>query len=180
MLLAYLDQQRHGVRNAAYGLTDEEARLTPLPSALSIGGLIKHLTETESGWIDVVLQRDPGSAADRQSAYEDNFRLGPDETVADALGRYLDVAAETEAVVTGIGDLGHAVPVPKGVPWFPDDVEAWSVRWVLLHLVEETARHAGHADLIRESIDGAKMYELMAAVEGWPDTDWLRAWKPTP
>lgn len=61
----------------------------------------------------------------------------------------------------------------------PDDVEAWSVRWVLLHLVEETARHAGHADLMRELIDGAKMYELMAAVEGWPDTDWLRAWRPT-
>ena len=48
----------------------------------------------------------------------------------------------------------------------PRDVEAWSVRWVLLHLIEETARHAGHADIVRESIDGAQMYELMAAVEG--------------
>jgi hypothetical protein len=64
------------------------------------------------------------------------------------------------------------------VPWFPDDVEAWSVRWVLLHIVEETARHAGHADIVRESIDGATMYELMAAAEGWPATDWLKPWEP--
>jgi Protein of unknown function (DUF664) len=68
--------------------------------------------------------------------------------------------------------------VPKGVPWFPDDVDAWSVRWILLHLVEEIARHAGHADIIRETIDGATMYELMAAAEGWPATDWLTPWTP--
>ena len=61
---------------------------------------------------------------------------------------------------------------------FPDDVEAWSVRWVLLHLVEETARHAGHADIVRESIDGATMYGLMAAAEGWPPGDWLQPWTP--
>ena len=70
------------------------------------------------------------------------------------------------------------MPVPKGVPWFPDDVEAWSVRWVLLHLSRRSARHAGHADIVRESIDGATMYELMAAAEGWPATDWLQPWTP--
>lgn len=80
--------------------------------------------------------------------------------------------------VAGIPDLDRPVPVPKGVPWFPDDVEAWSVRWVLLHLIEEIARHAGHADIIRESIDGATMYALMAAAEGWPPTDWLKPWEP--
>jgi Protein of unknown function (DUF664) len=90
---------------------------------------------------------------------------------------YDEVAKETEAVVAGIADLGQPVPVPKGVPWFPD-IEAWSVRWVLLHLIEETARHAGHADIVRESIDGATMYELMAAAEGWPATDWLKPWEP--
>ena len=82
------------------------------------------------------------------------------------------------SVLVAKGRLDQAVPVPKGVPWFPADVQAWSVRWVLLHLVEETARHAGHADIIREAIDGATMYELIAAAEGWPDTDWLKAWKP--
>lgn len=54
-------------------------------------------------------------------------------------------------------------------------VEAWSVRWVLLHLIQETARHAGHADIIRESLDGATMYELMAASEGWLDD--LKRWQ---
>ncbi len=76
-------------------------------------------------------------------------------------------------------ELDQLVPVPKGVPWFPDDVEAWSVRWVLLHVIEETARHAGHADISRESIDGATMYELMAGAEGWPATDWLKPWEPS-
>jgi hypothetical protein len=57
-------------------------------------------------------------------------------------------------------------------------VEAWSVRWVLLHLVEEIARHTGHADIVRESIDGATAYELMAAAEGWPATPWLTPWSP--
>ena len=177
LLLAYIAQQRDGVRNAAYGLTDEQARLTPAASALSVGGLVKHVIAMEEGWIDMVLQRDRGSQEESESNYEDNFRLGQDETLADVLARYDAVAKETEAVVAAI-DLDRPVPVPKGVPWFPDDVEAWSVRWVLLHLVEEIARHAGHADIIRESIDGATMYELMAAAEGWPATDWLQPWAP--
>ncbi len=65
-----------------------------------------------------------------------------------------------------------------GVPWFPADLEAWTVRWVLLHILEETARHAGHADIIREAIDGATMYPLMAAAEGWAATAWLQPWEP--
>ena len=179
LLLAYIAQQRDGIRFAAYGLTDEQARLTPSVSALSIGGLIKHVTEMERGWIDMVLQRErSGAQQDGAAAYEEGFRLGSDETLAEVLDRYAEVAAETEAVVSGITDLGQPVPVPKGVPWFPADVEAWSVRWVLLHLVEEVARHAGHADIIRESIDGATMYALMAAAEGWPATDWLQPWQP--
>ena len=69
-------------------------------------------------------------------------------------------------------------PVPRGVPWFPDDIEAWSVRWVLLHLIQETARHAGHADIVRECVDGAAAMPLMAAVEGWPETPWVKPWQP--
>lgn len=178
LLLAYVAQQRDGVRNAAYGLTDEQARLAPAAGALSIGGLIKHVAAMEEGWIDMVLQRDRGSQEDSESSYEENFRLGPDETLAAVLARLDAVAKETEGVMAGITDLDRPVPVPKGVPWFPDDIEAWSVRWVLLHLIEEIARHAGHADIIRESIDGATMHALMAAVEGWPATDWLQPWRP--
>jgi Protein of unknown function (DUF664) len=90
--------------------------------------------------------------------YESNFRFGPDETLDGVLAGYDEVTRRTEAVIAEIPDLGQAVPVPQGVPWFPDDVDAWSVRWVLLHLIEETARHAGHADMVRESLDGATAF----------------------
>ena len=186
-LLAYLAQQRDAFRIVAHGLTDEQARATPTVSTLSIGGLIKHVSFVESGWIDTMLGRSGAAAGDdfagddfeaSQDDYADNFVLGPDETLAGALEAYAAVAAETEAAVAGIDDLGLAVPVPKGVPWYPDDVEAWSARWVLFHLIQETARHAGHADIVRESIDGATMYPLMAAVEGWPASPWMQPWEP--
>ena len=183
LLLAYIAQQRDGIRNAAFGLTDEQARLTPTVSALSVGGLVKHVASTERGWTDMLrttprTTTDETTQADDAADYASGFRLQPGETLADALASYEQVARETEEVLAGITDLGQEVPVPKGVPWFPDDVEAWSVRWVLLHIIEETARHAGHADLIREAIDGATMYPLLAAAEGWPATDWLQPWTP--
>ncbi|HEY7062265.1 MAG TPA: DinB family protein [Chloroflexota bacterium] len=167
-LLAYLAQQRDGLRYAAHGLTDEQARATPTVSALSIGGLIKHVARVERYWtVGIVAQRPLPEMGTED--YESGFRLEAGETLADALDRYAAVAAETEAIIAGIADLGQPVPVPKDVPWFPKDVEAWSVRWVLLHLIQETARHAGHADIIREAIDGKTMYELMATAEGWID-----------
>lgn len=179
LLLAYIEQQRDGLRNAAFGLTDDQARLTPTVSTLSIGGLIKHVAKTEQSWIDMVRATPRASTqADQEADYADGFRLREDETLAGVLAAYDQVAQETESVLAAIDDLGRDVPVPKGVPWFPDDVEAWSVRWVLLHVIEETARHAGHADLVREAIDGATMYPLLAAAEGWPATDWLQPWTP--
>jgi len=176
-LLAFLAQQRYVLRLAAHGLTDDQARAVPAASALSVGGLIKHTATTERGWIDLMLQRPGGGGGEED--YMANFRLGPDETLAGVLELYDQVARETEDAVAGVEDLGRPVPVPKGVPWFPQDVDAWSVRWVLLHLVEETARHAGHADIIREAVDGASAMSLMAAAEGWPATPWLQPWEPT-
>jgi uncharacterized damage-inducible protein DinB len=173
-LLAFLAQARDVLRITSYGLTDEQARATPSVSALSVGGLIKHVAAVERSWIGTVLQRpSPGS-----EAYADNFQIGPDETLDDVLALLSDAAAETEEVIRGIADLGQPVPVPKGVPWFPDDIEAWSVRWVLLHLIQETARHAGHAGIVRESIDGASAFPLMAAAEGWPASPWMQPWEP--
>jgi uncharacterized damage-inducible protein DinB len=176
-LLAFLAQQRHLVRVAAHGLTDEQARATPSASELSVGGLIKHLASTERGWIDMVLQRPPASREEGAAQYETGFALLPAETLADVLEAYSAVAAGTESAIAGVADLGQAVPVPKEVPWFPSDVEAWSVRWVLLHLIEETARHAGHADIVRQSIDGATAIPLLAAAEGWPATPWVQPWQ---
>jgi hypothetical protein len=173
LLLAYIAQQRDGLRYAAYGLTDEQARLTPTAGTLSVGGLIKHATAMERGWIDTTFQRE-----NRVVDYEDTFVLRPDETLAWAIGELMAAGRETEEAIAGI-DLDRPVPVPQGVPWYPDDVDAWSVRWVLLHLVEELGRHAGHADVVRESIDGATMYQLMAGAEGWPATEWIQPWEPS-
>jgi uncharacterized damage-inducible protein DinB len=176
LLLAYLEQQRDGLRFAAHGLTDDQARQTPTAGALSIGGLINHVTATERGWIDMVPGARPdGVVARGEDEYAAEFRLADDRSLADALAELDAVAASTAEVVRRT-PLDAEVPVPEGVPWFPDDVEAWTVRWVVLHLIEEIGRHAGHADIVRESIDGATMYELMAAAEGWPATEWLRPW----
>jgi uncharacterized damage-inducible protein DinB len=173
-LLAFLAQQRYVVRIAAHGLTDDQARATPTAGSLSIGGIVKHLASVERNWMGTVQQRPRGSADD----YVEGFRMRPDQTLAELLDDYERAAAETDAVIASIADLGQPVPVPKGIPWFPQDVEAWSVRWVLLHLIQETARHAGHADIVRESIDGATAFPLMAAVEGWPASPWIQPWQP--
>jgi hypothetical protein len=114
---------------------------------------------------------------ERAEEYLDNFRLRPDESREQLLAALDEVAAATEEMARS-SELDRPVPVPPGVPWFPKDVEAWSVRWVLLHLIAEHARHAGHADIVRESIDGATAYPLMAAVENWPATPWMQPWQP--
>lgn len=175
-LLSYLGQQRLVLRLTSYGLTDAQARQASTVSALTIGGLIKHAAAVETTWMNMVLQRPrTGSRQD----YVAGFMLGPDETLAGALANYDEAAAATDKIIGDIPDLGQAVPVPKGVPWFPSDIDAWSVRWVLLHLIQETARHAGHADIVREGIDGATAFPLMAAAEEWPATPWLKPWTPS-
>jgi uncharacterized damage-inducible protein DinB len=174
-LMTYLAQQRLVLRTAAYGLTDEQARAMPTASSLSVGGLIKHVASTERQWITYVLQR-PFEAD--VSAYTEGFRLGPGETLAGVLDDYAAAAAETDSAL-GELPLDRPVPVPRHAPWFPKDVDAWSVRWVLLHLIQETARHAGHADIVRESIDGATAFPLMAAAEGWPASPWMQPWRPS-
>lgn len=172
-LLTWLAQQRDVLKLTALGLTDDEARVAAPPSPLTVGGLIKHTAQTEDYWIKLV----NGEKAGSNEEYADGFTLLGDETLVGVLAYYDDVAATTEKTIAGIDDLGRAVPVPRDSPWFPKDVEAWSVRWVLTHIIQETSRHAGHADMVRERIDGATAYPLMAAAEGWPETEWLKPWK---
>ncbi len=174
-LLAYLAQMRYVLRLTAHGLTPDQLRATPSASPLSIGGLIKHCAATEKGWISTVLL-EPEPLDYR--AYTDNFRLTDDETLEDLLAEYDRVATRTEKTIADIPDLGQPVPVDHSVPWNPPDLDNWSVRWVLLHLIQETARHTGHADIVRESLDGATAYPLLAAAEGWPESPWLKPWKP--
>lgn len=177
-LLSFLEQQRLVLRHAAYGLTDAQARETPTASSLSVGGLIKHVTQVERQWMDVILQRSKPPTGEEYEAYDKAFRLLPDETLAEIIEDQQRAAAETEEIIAGIDDLNQPVPVPKGVPWYPSDIDAWSVRWVLLHLIQEMARHAGHADIVREQVDGATAFPLMAAAEGWPETPWIKPWQP--
>jgi hypothetical protein len=173
LLLAYLGQQRTGARLAAFGLTDTEAAATPTASALCVGGLVKHLAAVERSWTNTMLQGEQTMVPDDYMA---GFRMAPGETVATLTADYENAARETEATVRKLG-LDTVVPVPKGVPWYPDDVDEWTVRWVVLHLIQETARHAGHADIVREAIDGASSLALLAATEGWPPNEWVKPWK---
>jgi hypothetical protein len=178
LLLGYLDQQRAVLHLAAYGLTDEQARTAAAsPSPMSVGGLVKHVAMVERTWMGVVLERE--RPADADAAYADGFVMHDHETIAGLLGDGVTAGEETVRIVREIDDLDRPVAVPRGVPWYPQDLEAWSVRWVLLHLATETARHAGHADIVREAVDGATAFPLMAAAEGWPTTPWMQPWAPT-
>jgi uncharacterized damage-inducible protein DinB len=168
-LLAFLQQQRDAIRYAVHGLTDEQLAQRSTVSELTLGGLLKHVAGCERGWMDTMLQRERIPQGETDG--DDRFHVAEDETLESLLADYEAVARETEAIVSSI-DLNLPVPVPQGVPWFPSDVEAWSARWVLLHLIEETARHAGHADIIREAIDGQTAYVLMAQAEQWETVPW--------
>lgn len=166
-LIAYLRQQRLAIRATVYGLTDEQARQTPVQSStLSLGGLIKHVALTERGWIaGTIAHRLP---KDENREWGSDFRLLEGESLAWALDLLDEVARESEAIIAEISDLDQPVEVPPA-PWFPKNVKFWSVRWVLLHAIEEISRHGGHADILREALDGKTWHELMAAQEGWTD-----------
>jgi hypothetical protein len=130
----------------------------------------------EKFWTDVVLSRQAPFGTEGDD-YQEGFRLGPDETLAGTFEQYAAIGQETERIVRSL-PIDHPVPVPRDVPWFPADTEAWALRWILLHLIEETARHAGHADIVRESIDGATWFALMAGAENWPPSPWVKPWQP--
>lgn len=184
-LINFLEFQQNAFFAATYGLTDEQARSKPSVSALSIGGLVKHATSVQRSWTDRAAHApdsppaDPRPIEDQMADYADQYLMHDDETLADLLDALKAQNAETLRVFAE-QDLEAPVPVPHSVPWFPADIDHWPVRWVAMHLIEELSRHAGHADIIRESIDRATMYELMAAVEEWPETEFIKRWRPAP
>jgi hypothetical protein len=167
----------------SHGLTDDQARSTPSVSALSIGGLVKHATGMQRTWMARVAAapgappKDPRPFEQISREFADQHVMRPVESLAGLLDAFKAQNATTLRLVES-ADLDAAVPVPRDIPWFPKDQRAWSVRWVILHVINELARHAGHADIVRESLDGATMHPLMAAAEGWPVTEWLQPWEP--
>ncbi|MGO2005453.1 DinB family protein [Arthrobacter rhombi] len=183
LLLAFLDQQRTNLRTITHGLTEAQSRSTPSASALSIGALIKHVNTCEASWMSRVAAAPHPPAGDAVpfgeavARYADQYTVTDAETLHALLAELEAQEHETTRIVQA-ADLDAAVPVPRNAPWFPRDIDAWSIRWVLGHLIEEIARHCGHADIIRESIDGATWFELMAAADGWKETEWLKPWTP--
>ena len=182
-VLEFLRFNQNAFFAVAYRLTDDQARSKPSVSALSIGGLVKHAAGVQRGWMERVKAapeyppKDERPMAEIIAEYEDEYVMRDDETLDQLLDR-LRAQNEDTLRIFNEADWDTQVPVPHDVPWFPQDLDFWNVRWVALHLIEELTRHAGHGDIIRESVDGATMYELIAAAEEWPETDWIKRWKP--
>ncbi|MFF2326770.1 MULTISPECIES: DinB family protein [unclassified Streptomyces] len=163
-LLSFVEAQRGAIRRSLIGLTEEQAASRPSASGLALSGLLKHVAETELNWLRMA-QRQPSETSRTQETWADSFRLVGDETVRGMLDFWDGVAAEVETFIRSVPSLDDTFPLPDA-PWFPKEGRV-SMRWLLLHLVEEHARHAGHADIIRESLDGRTAFELVAEAAGY-------------
>ena len=156
-LLDTLATHRSFLRHAARGLTDEQAAQRTTVSELCVGGLIKHVALTERQWISFILEGPSAMSSgqgDAGGGWASGFRMLDGETLAGLLDEYEQVARRTDELVAELPDLDMSQPLPEA-PWFKRGAR-WSARRVLLHVLAETAQHAGHADIIRESLDGAK------------------------
>lgn len=152
MLSQYLDFHRATVLAKTAGL-DRGQMAARLPtSSLTLGGLLYHLALVEESWFEVrfagLPYREPWAGIDWDADPDWEFRTGADLDTDQVRQRYLDACERSRRVTAQAGSLDQksAQPLGNGRPF--------TLRWVLLHLIEETARHAGHADLIREAIDG--------------------------
>jgi uncharacterized damage-inducible protein DinB len=152
-LLASLAKARYFLRYTVRDLTDDQARQRTTVSELSLGGLIKHVALTERQWISFIVDG-PAAMGANASEWAGGFRMLEEETLAGLLEAYGQVALWTDELVAALPDLDATQPLPEA-PWYEPGAR-WSARQVLLHVVAETAHHSGHADIIRESLDGAK------------------------
>ena len=180
-LVNYIDEQLTAIRAAAFGLTEEQARQTPCRSALSVGGLIKHATYVMRGALDRLTTEvteqplDPATYA----AFTDSFAVRDDETVAATIDDFDQVRATLLATVAKVDPAGDSVAPPA--PWHGIfDARPIHVRYYLVHLVEECARHAGHADIIREQIDGMAVPTLVLTLAGASANDFFQPYEASP
>lgn len=170
----FLVQQCEQLRIASLGLSDEQARQQSTAGALSILGLLTHVAQTVEMWL-VAIEVAPEprtretivASTEKMGLPADGYFSGaelPTMTLEQVVAVFEKVIASIPARVAAL-DFDVRVPVPDA-PWFPDDLDSWNGRWVLFHLITEVARHAGQADIVRESIDGAIAYALNAQDDG--------------
>ncbi|KJF20824.1 DinB family protein [Rhodococcus sp. ACPA4] len=162
-LIQTLREHRGFLLVTVRGLTDEQAASRPTVSELCLGGLIKHVAHTERGCVDFILEGPSGMGGDVDpakftpemlQARVDEFAMVGDETLAGIVAEYEQIAARTDELVASLDSLDISHPLPSA-PWFEPGAR-WSARRTLLHIIAETAQHAGHADILREAIDGSK------------------------
>lgn len=180
-LVAYVAHELQAIRNSAHGLTDQQARATPCASALSIGGILKHCTYVADGWgrrAKAATQGAPSpeAFAEHAKVFLASFALTDDETLAGALADF-DAATSRLLAELATIDPDDTLYEPAA-PWDdrPEPVPT-RARFALLHQVEEYARHAGHADIIREQLDGACAGGLDLAVTGRPGNPYVQPWQ---
>ena len=154
-LRAWLDFHRHTLKQKAAGLSQEQLAQTLGPSTLTLGGLLKHMALVEDNWFSVVLlgneDAEPWASVDWDGDPDWEFRTAADDSPEVLFGLLDDAIAASDRILDEIGDDLDLVAKRERRP----TGEPFDLRWILIHMIEEYARHNGHADLIRESVDGA-------------------------
>jgi uncharacterized damage-inducible protein DinB len=153
LLAEYLDLQRETLLAKTDGLTRAQLNAAHPPSALTLAGLLSHLALVEETWMEVrfagLPEREPWSTVDWDADPDWEFRAAQTQEPDELKARYRDACERSRRVVASASGADQLSARPRR------DGRRFSLRWVLLHLIEETARHAGHADLLREAIDGS-------------------------
>jgi hypothetical protein len=154
-LVQTLGRHRGFLRHTVRGLTDEQATQRTTASELTLAGLLKHVAHTEEKWANFAERGTSAFDTGNWSAeaWQAEWSLQPGETLESVLAEYDAIAARTDRLAATL-DLDVSHPLPEA-PWFEPGA-SWSVRRTLLHVLAETAQHAGHADILRESLDGQK------------------------
>jgi uncharacterized damage-inducible protein DinB len=150
MLGEFLDFYRATIELKVAGLTDEQARHVSGPGGTTPMGVVRHLAEVERGWFRLHFAGEQiGYQWSTDDDLDADFRVGPNDTLAVSLAAYAEECAVSRAITDAAPSLDQIAAHPTRSGRQP------SLRWILVHMVEETARHAGHLDILREQIDGA-------------------------
>ncbi len=159
VLEAFLDFHRQVLVSKVEGISENEARHRRVPSKTTLAGLIKHMIGVERGWFQEVLAgRKPEEIGPNVGGGDESWDLAENETVSSLIKEYEQTCEQSRQTAARLA-LDDAVPEP--------DMGQVSLRWVYVHMIEETARHVGHADILREQTDGAAGIDGDPAVTTW-------------